>query len=346
MATSPPSPFPPTLPNPKKRPSMSSQTSTTSAAKRRQLHPLRQTSFPAAVAGAYDSAITPSARSETGSIANSTFSATSSKVPGRGRGRPKKNAPLPADKDDTARSTTTKGGAAKSVVSGKSGARSEAGGDEDEDDDDEEVEVEITADEKKREEEEDTRRADRERMLASAFNEEQRTRYTQYRSWKIEPKNVRRIINQVMSQSSVDRVVSTVSWTSKLFAGLLVEGARDVQKEWAEAYDKTREEEKKWRRAELERLLLKREEGGMGEQEKVLVQRDIERLKKESEEYIPNPHRGGLLPDHLREALRRYKADGEGFGAGMQGSSHSLLGVPGSVAYRAGDGTTGRRLFR
>ncbi|GIJ85360.1 hypothetical protein Asppvi_004217 [Aspergillus pseudoviridinutans] len=38
----------------------------------------------------------------------------------------------------------------------------------------------------------------------------------------------------------------------------------------------------------------------------------------------PNPHRGQLLPSHLREALRRYKRDGEGGGVGFSGLKPSL----------------------
>lgn len=49
---------------------------------------------------------------------------------------------------------------------------------------------------------------------------------------------------------------------------------------------------------------------------------------------------GPLLPDHLREALRRYKRDGEGDGTGMGGLSLGL-GLPGKAAARGG----GRRLF-
>lgn len=64
------------------------------------------------------------------------------------------------------------------------------------------------------------------------------------------------------------------------------------------------------------------------------------------DEYIPNPHKAGLLPDHLREALRRYRADGEGGGAGFEGLSHGLLGIAGSATWRVGDGATARRLFR
>jgi len=64
----------------------------------------------------------------------------------------------------------------------------------------------------------------------------------------------------------------------------------------------------------------------------------------------PTPHtplvhdrdRGPLTPDHLREALRRYKKDREGGGAGFMGMS--LMGTQGKerVAGRVG----GRRLFR
>ncbi|KAF7166751.1 hypothetical protein CNMCM5623_000258 [Aspergillus felis] len=59
----------------------------------------------------------------------------------------------------------------------------------------------------------------------------------------------------------------------------------------------------------------------------------------------PNPHRGQLLPSHLREALRRYKRDGEGGGVGFSGLSMGNLGVRGSVTWNAGS-AGGRRIFR
>jgi transcription initiation factor TFIID subunit 11 len=49
--------------------------------------------------------------------------------------------------------------------------------------------------------------------------------------------------------------------------------------------------------------------------------------------------RGPLLPDHLREAVRRYRKDGEGGGAGFRGLS---LGAS-EGSYAAG---RGKRLFR
>lgn len=76
------------------------------------------------------------------------------------------------------------------------------------------------------------------------------------------------------------------------------------------------------------------------------MQLEIKRLKDEAEKYIPNKHKGGLLPDHLREALRRYKADGDGGGFGFDGLSHPLLGVQGAAGWRVGDGASGQRLFR
>ncbi|KAJ6107589.1 hypothetical protein N7523_008912 [Penicillium sp. IBT 18751x] len=59
----------------------------------------------------------------------------------------------------------------------------------------------------------------------------------------------------------------------------------------------------------------------------------------------PNPHRGQLLPAHLREALRRSKRDGEGGGVGFSGMSLDNLGVKGSVTWNAGS-VGGRRIFR
>jgi len=54
---------------------------------------------------------------------------------------------------------------------------------------------------------------------------------------------------------------------------------------------------------------------------------------------VKEKNRGPLLPDHLREALRRYKKAGEGGGAGFQGLS--LHGMEG-----AGPLIGGKRLFK
>ncbi len=60
-----------------------------------------------------------------------------------------------------------------------------------------------------------------------------------------------------------------------------------------------------------------------------------------------NPHRRGLLPDHLREALRRYKANSEGGGVGLGGYSYGNLALKGEAVPRLGMGNGGGwRLFR
>lgn len=64
----------------------------------------------------------------------------------------------------------------------------------------------------------------------------------------------------------------------------------------------------------------------------------FEKTKEENESDL-----GPLLPEHLREAFRRYRRAGEGGGAGVGGVSVGL-GVQGSAAARMGTG--GKRLFR
>ncbi|WEW56095.1 hypothetical protein PRK78_001530 [Emydomyces testavorans] len=59
----------------------------------------------------------------------------------------------------------------------------------------------------------------------------------------------------------------------------------------------------------------------------------------------PNPHRGPLLPSHLREAVRRYRNDGEGGGVGFTGLSMNGLGDRGAFIWTVRGGG-GRRLFR
>ncbi|KMW67673.1 hypothetical protein BDDG_12246 [Blastomyces dermatitidis ATCC 18188] len=59
----------------------------------------------------------------------------------------------------------------------------------------------------------------------------------------------------------------------------------------------------------------------------------------------PNPHRGQLLPAHLREALRRYKLDAEGGGVGFGALSMGSTGIKGSFTCGV-RGVGGRRLFR
>ncbi len=345
---------------------MSSQASMPGGSKRPKLHPLRQTSFPAQDAARHGSAVT-SARSETGSMANSAVSGVSGKVPGRGRGRPRKSAQLNADdirssqQQQPAADATSQleggGGAGgarsagrgtKSVVSGAGGAEAE----------EEEDEVEIDGmlenmdeQERRQAEEEEIRQEQRRERLADTLDPDQYSRYNQWRALSLNNTTVKRLVNSIVSQSVTSAPLQAIRIYGKWFVGEIVERAREVQEEWAKAYEETRKAEKQRRQKELETLEEKHQQQSNGslsltDMQSRLLTRDIERLKREVNEYIPNPHRGGLLPDHLREAVRRYKADGEGGGVGFQGMSHGLLGVSGPAAWRVGDGSSGKRLFR
>ncbi|KAK5088182.1 hypothetical protein LTS08_004759 [Lithohypha guttulata] len=355
MASSPPAPFPASLPNPKKRPSISSQVS--AANKRPKLHPLRQTSFPANVDGnAYASAVD-SARSETGSVANSTFSRMStSKAQPRGRGRPRKSLQVTEEDAQSARDgtgTTGKASQAKSVVStAKSGLDAEDEADEEDEEELGEHGHEDGAREGEHEQEEKKLSTFLGQLTAA-----QGERYANLRSSKFKDSALKRIVNQTVSQSVAQTAISAVQFATKAFAIEIIERAREVQDECAKAADvgialekharRTRLEEKQKALADREKAESEKEPAAaIPEQERRALQLEILRLSKDAEKYIPNKHRGGLLPDHLREALRRYKNDGDGNGFGFGGLSHPLLGIRGSNAWRVGDGAIGQRLFR
>ncbi|KAI1006802.1 hypothetical protein K3495_g1420 [Podosphaera aphanis] len=114
----------------------------------------------------------------------------------------------------------------------------------------------------------------RRHLLTRAFNPEQWQRYEAWRSSKLSDSVVRRVVNQTLSQSAPQQVILAVRSVAKIFAGDLIERARKVQTEWLEIS------------GENPGLPgLKVEEG--------------EPRKKEK-------RRGPLMPDHLREALRRH----------------------------------------
>ena len=326
---------------------MSSQASGQGRDKRPKIHPLRQTSFPAETLRG--SAVT-SARSETGSL----LSGVSNKVPGRGRGRPRKSAQLT---EADARSATAgaldnasqvdadgrRGGRGKSVVSARSGAA------EAEDDDEGDIDgllENMDEQERRQHEEEETRQEQRRERLADTLDADQYSRYNQWRALSLNNGTIKRLVNSIVSQSVTTAPLQAIRIYGKWFVGEIVERAREVQMQWAIAYDETRKVERTLREKELESLEDKLKEGKTTDQQGRSMKKDVERLQKEAKAYIPNPHRGGLLPDHLREALRRYKADGEGGGVGFQSMSHGLLGITGPATWSIGDGATGRRLLR
>lgn len=300
-----------------------------------------------------------SARSETGSVVNSTFSSISATKPApRGRGRPRKSLQVTDDDVQAARdgpgTTGGRNAQAKSVISA---VRSGVGANADEDLEDEEEEEmqqhegdDRDADEFKQEEE-------NRNILVNQLSQAQSNRYQAYRLSKLKPAVVRRIVNQTVSQSVASSQIDAVQFFSKAFAIEIIERARDVQTEWAKAREIMIAAEKEGRKQKLrdkeqeledKKTAAKEQDPPveLPDQDKRTLEQEITRLKTEANKHIPNKHKGGLLPDHLREALRRYKADGDGNGFGFDGLSHPLLGVQGANAWRVGDGASGQRLFR
>lgn len=197
------------------------------------------------------------------------------------------------------------------------------------------------------------------RLLVDAFNPLQSERYDLFKRAKLRKETLRRIVNHALSQSVPASVVTTINGFTKVFAGEMIEKARTVQKEWADAQDQAAlawlsqddptSEETNQSATNNEHLTGVKSEpaetdggvsSGAAEVFRVSAHSGSGSLK-----LPPNPHRGQLLPSHLREALRRYKRDGEGGGVGFSGLSLGNLGVRGSVTWSAGS-VGGRPLFR
>lgn len=199
-------------------------------------------------------------------------------------------------------------------------------------------------------------------------------------------------MNQVLSQSVPPSVVTTVNGYTKLFIGEIVERARVVQGQWADAYDQLAieiaEAEAAEAKAAEEEAAASADTGA--DASSAVEKKDIisdgtflSGINEAAQTHTipgpdgttsfnpqtpnatttqsnnnsmtdgwkkpfklpPNPHRGQLLPTHIREAYRRYKVDGEGGGVGYSGLSLKALGTKGAASCSIG-GVGGRRLFR
>ncbi|KAH7264515.1 hypothetical protein B0J15DRAFT_271501 [Fusarium solani] len=311
-AMSPPYPSPAQIPNKKRsstldvnnpskrrKPSNLSQTSNSAAAVN---HPLRQTSFPPEARSPY-----PRSPSIDGSshVSGSAVSVTASGAPKKKRGRKAKNA-----KQDEAREQTPSlvGGRAPTAVSGQGGDK------EDDDEDDEKAEMaleDVVARTQEQKQEEIRLRA----MLVEAFDSQQYNRYELWRAAKLADSVVKRVVNATVSQSVPQNVSTAVKAVAKLFAGEIIEAARNVQAEWIATGEK---------QSELPTPPPSSNNDAAAEEEEV----DLKR--------------GPLRPDHLREAWRRYRLSGESRGVGVQQLWHA----------QQADGVdrfstrTGKRLFK
>lgn len=202
----------------------------------------------------------------------------------------------------------------------------------------------------------------------STFTPEQEHRHLMYKRSTLNKTQLKRIVNQTVSQSVTALPLIAIGAYSKFFVGEIVTRALDVQNEWTAAFDanikKERERERQRQRQRQRQRESEQEQKRKGDEEAKeknasetkaadakaadaktgVAKNDDAKVKKT--ELAPNPHKGGLLPDHLREALRRYKAVGEGGGVGFGNTSLGMMGNQGAGTWRVGGGVSARRLFR
>ncbi|KAI9933298.1 hypothetical protein ASPWEDRAFT_43073 [Aspergillus wentii DTO 134E9] len=390
---------PPPPGNPLKRPSMSSSASQPIGAnpKRARMHPLRQTSFPTTIEA--ESRTFSDAGSVTGSFtgslggtsADGVFSGAASKMKKRGR---KSKAEKEREREDAAsmRGMETRVGSVDAEGSVRGGPSGGGGGggagggaDDGDDDDDFDDEVELLG----REDGATDTEAEKKNLalLVDAFNPLQSERYDLFKRAKLRKETLRRIVNHVLSQSVPASVVTTINGFTKVFAGEMIEKARTVQAEWADAHDQAAlaafeaEERAADERAAAAATAATTSGGATptsgattpvnGAGDPAVKKEPLNGDRSSIPPHVhaaasrpsspshnpnpvrprrefkppPNPHRGQLLPSHLREAQRRYKRDYEGGGVGFSGLSMGNLGVRGAVTWNAG-GAGGRRIFR
>ncbi|KAH6611513.1 hypothetical protein Trco_001533 [Trichoderma cornu-damae] len=252
------------------------------------IHPLRQTSFP-------PEADSPHARSPsvdaTSHVSGSVVSATTNGAARRRRSRKARG----GKGDDSAEKTPSLvGGKAPTAASGQGGDKEL---EDDEDDDKAEMALEDAVARTQEQKQEEIRlRA----MLVEAFDPLQYDRYEFWRAAKLSDAVVKRVVNATVSQSVPQMVATAVKAVAKLFAGEIIEGARNVQAEWIASGEK-------------------QSDAPMPTPTPPPPPPTDEAENDEEADV----RRGPLRPDHLREAWRRYKLCHESQGVGVQQLWHA-----------------------
>lgn len=135
------------------------------------------------------------------------------------------------------------------------------------------------------------------------------------------------LVNATISQSVTENVVIGMRAVAKVYIGDIIEAARRVQNEWVE---NTGEKQTDLPTPPASAVASPNEAGeGADGQEATTPPKD--------------DRRGPLRPEHLREAVRRYKRSFEGGGVGMQRVWHQQQQ---NGSERFPPRTGGRRIFR
>ncbi|KAI9667167.1 MAG: hypothetical protein M1831_001344 [Alyxoria varia] len=372
-SSSPPGPLNLSLP---KRPTLQTPQNPMSSANRRKpssvslsSHPLRQTSFPPPEAPPLDSSPPLPTHANGPSHAQSMSPGASSVGRGSKLSAPSSVRKRKRDGDDVGRRDGDTGSRTGTMAD-------KMLEEEDPEDDQDAVDVAIERGWKM---DDAAEKQDREHaaMLIDAFTEDQVARYNKWRQTTMKPHVVRRIVNSTTGQSVHPLVIKIVGGYTKFFLAELIESARDVQAEWLAASPTLPTGERKRRKIDTSRAqssaqttsLASSLESSNRPQTQTQTQTQSQPSAPSTSQSDPlsqqttdkdsdgapvdahdevkcDPYhvderdRGSLTPDHLREALRRYKKDREGGSAGHQGIS-----LPGGMLGTASR-TGGKRLFR
>ena len=336
-------------------------------------HPLRQTSFPPEeAAGSNEFALrSPSVESDITGITGNQSAPTANGTGGKKRGRKSKNRNVSGSVRSGGGRGTDGGGGGTSKAGGAQQRAVSAGLDEEEEDDDDDQGADLTGPAGADGANEPDRDAERKNLavLVDAFNPDQADRYEMYRRVKLKKEVVRKITNHIVSQSVPPGVTLSINGYTKTFIGSIIERAREVQEEWAaiEQQEKSRSQTRvevdptdfgqaNLANKEVYATVEMPSAGGALDPARLVLggtreaatappppppRLSMEEQNGEGGAEAEKRNLGPLLPDHLREALRRYKRDGEGGGTGLSGLSVGM-GVQGAKANRL----QGRRLFK